>query len=172
MDFITLTLYVQVMVAIRRIIYINEEQAGVIKTDGDDFHDSMLKRVYLSEETQEIKITKSWGVDTVDALEITASSPAGESIYESAELADPKATRSNRRLMQISGRYVWQYIISGQYSDKGINGPEFKAIYDATGKYPAMLGLDFIEYTPSRAALGSVGKSVVYALNLRKQAGL
>ncbi|NLM10907.1 MAG: beta-mannosidase [Clostridiaceae bacterium] len=154
-------------------IYINEEQAGVIKTDGDDFHDSMLKRVYLSEETQEIKITKSWGWIRVDALEITASSPADESIYEvSAELADPKATESTRRLMQYLADMYGKYIISGQYSDKGINGPEFKAIYDATGKYPAMLGLDFIEYTPSRAAHGSVGKSVVYAVEFAKTGGI
>jgi len=154
-------------------IYINEEQAGIIKTDGDDFHDSVLKRVYLSEGTQEIKVKKFWGWIRLDALEITASPPLDESVYEvSAELADPRATESAKRLMQYLADMYGRYIISGQYSDRGISGPEFRAIKEATGKYPAILGLDFIENTPSRAAHGSVGNSVAYAIEFAEKGGI
>ncbi|MEG6614590.1 glycosyl hydrolase [Pseudoclostridium thermosuccinogenes] len=154
-------------------IYVNGEMVGVSKVEGTDFQDCVIKRVYLSSGEQEIKITKSWGWIRLDALEITASSPVDEDIYKvSAELVDPEATESTRRLMRYLADMYGKYVISGQYCDKGINGPEFKAIKQATGKYPAMLGLDFIEYTPSRTAHGVVGKSVEHAIEFTESGGI
>ncbi|AGC68130.1 mannan endo-1,4-beta-mannosidase ManA [Thermoclostridium stercorarium subsp. stercorarium DSM 8532] len=154
-------------------VYINDEQVGVIKINGDDFQNSVLNGVFLPKGRQKIKLVKSWGWIRLDALEITSASPPGDDVYKvSYETVDPKATKSTKRLKRYLADVYGKYIISGQYSEKGFNGPEFKAIYQATGKYPAMLGLDFIDYTPSRAAYGSVGKSVEYAVEFSQKGGI
>jgi mannan endo-1,4-beta-mannosidase len=89
-----------------------------------------------------------------------------------AELVDPKATDRAKRLMQYMADIYGEYTISGQYGDMGILGPEFIAINNATGEFPAMLGLDFIEYTPSRVANGSIGRDVDYALRFNQEGGI
>ncbi len=154
-------------------IYIDGEFVGVAKVDGDEFTDSIVKNVYLNEGEHDITLKKGWGWILLDHLEVTASGPADKSIYTvSTELVDPKATAGAKRLMQYLADMYGKYIISGQYGNRGIDGSEFKAIYQASGKYPAMMGLDFIEYTPSRVAFGSQGKDVDYAIQFHRQGGI
>ena len=132
-----------------------------------------MERVYLTAGEHKIQMTKSWGWIFLDSLIVTASAPTDESIYSvTPALVDTKATDRTRRLMQYLTDMYGKYIISGQYGDRGINGNEFKAIYNETGKYPAILGLDFIEYTPSRTKNGSVGKDVEYAVDFDKKGGI
>jgi mannan endo-1,4-beta-mannosidase len=109
----------------------------------------------------------------LDALEVTASGEPDKSIYNvSAELVDKRATDRTKRLMQYLVDMYGKYIISGQYGNKGLKGNEFTAINTLTGKYPAILGLDFIEYTPSRVAHGSTSKDVEYAIEFDKEGGI
>ena len=66
-----------------------------------------------------------------------------------------------------------KYILSGQHSDKGVGGPEILALKKVNGdKTPAVLGLDFIEYTPSRVANGSTGISTQLAINFDAMGGI
>ncbi len=154
-------------------VLLDGENIGLSIVDKDDFTDSMLRNVYLTSGEHEIQMTKSWGWVLVDKLIITASAPMDTSIYEvSYELSDPMATDRAKGLMKYLTDMYGEYIISGQYGDLGIHGSEFKAIKEATGKYPAMLGLDLIEYTPSRAANGSIGYDVDYALVFDKKGGI
>lgn len=154
-------------------IYIDGELIGVAKIDGDEFADSILERVYLDAGEHEITMKKSWGWILLDYLTVNASGPADKSIYDvSSELVDPKATDSAKRLMQYMADTYGEYVISGQYGNGGINGNEFKAIHQASGKYPAMLGVDFIEYTPSRVAFGAQGKDVEYAIAFDEEGGI
>ena len=55
-------------------------------------------------------------------------------------------------------------VLSGQYCDGGLYGHEMACIWSATGEFPAVVGLDMIEYSPSRAANGSEGKSIEQAV--------
>jgi len=154
-------------------IYIDGEYIGIAKVDGDEFTDSFLEKIYLETGEHEITMKKSWGWIFLDHLEIIASGPVDRSIYEvSSELVDPKASESAKRLMKFLVDSFGNKVISGQYSNGGLNGKEFKAIYDGTGKYPAMLGLDFIEYTPSRVAFGSKGNDVEHAIEFDKEGGI
>jgi mannan endo-1,4-beta-mannosidase len=57
------------------------------------------------------------------------------------QLVDPYATDRAKKLMQFLVDMYGKYIISGQYSDKGINGPEFKVIYSITGNILPYLAL-------------------------------
>lgn len=154
-------------------VYLDGDLIGVSKVTGTEFQDSVLKRIFLRAGQHVIKMTKSWGWIRLDALKITKSKRFDESIYKvSNKLVDPKATESTRKLMQYLVDMYGKKIISGQYADKGINSPEFQAIKQATGKMPAILGLDFIDYTPSRVAHGTVGKSVDYAIEFNKLGGI
>lgn len=154
-------------------ILVDGEMIGVAKVESEEFVDSKLERIYLTAGEHKVQMSKSWGWIYLDSLKITASAPADQTIYEvSAELVDPKASESSKKLMQYLADVYGEYIISGQYGDRGTKGPEFKAIEKGTGKVPAMMGLDFMDYTPSRVANGSVGKDVMYALNFNKDGGI
>jgi len=154
-------------------VLVDGEVVGVAKVDGDVFTDSIIPRVYLSVGEHKIQVRKSWGWILLDALEVTASGEPDKSIYNvSAELVDKRATDRTKRLMQYLVDMYGKYIISGQYGNKGLKGNEFTAINTLTGKYPAILGLDFIEYTPSRVAHGSTSKDVEYAIEFDKEGGI
>jgi mannan endo-1,4-beta-mannosidase len=154
-------------------ILLDGQFIGTAEIETVDFNDSVLKKIYMEKGEHEIKMTKSWGWIYLDALRVTSSEPADPSLYKVAgELADPKATERTKKLMRYLTDVYGKYIISGQYGDRGIKGSEFKAINQLTGKYPAMLGLDFIEYTPSRRVHGAVGKDVEYAIEFDKHGGI
>jgi len=154
-------------------ILIDEEFVGVVKTESEEFSQSVLRKVFMTQGEHEVKMTKSWGWIYLDALEVTASEPADPALYQAqTKLCDAKASANTRRMMNYLSDMYGKYIISGQYGDRGTEGPEFKAIKQATDKVPAMMGLDFIEYTPSRAAHGSVGKDIGYAIDFDSQGGI
>jgi len=154
-------------------ILVDGVNIGLSIVDKDDFQDSILEQVYLTAGEHKIMMTKSWGWILLDSLIVTASAPADLSIYDvSSDLVDAQATDGTKRLMQYLTDMYGNHIISGQYGDLGILGPEFTAIKNATGEYPAILGLDFIEYTPSRVANGSVGMDVQYAKKFHEEGGI
>lgn len=154
-------------------ILLDGSNVGLSIVDKTEFQDSKLQKIYLTAGEHQIQMTKSWGWVLVDSLIVTASKPIDNSIYQvSAKLSDPKATDRAKRLMQYLTDMYGKYVISGQFGNMGIYGPELKAINLATGKYPAILGLDLIEYTPSRAANGSVGREVLYAKKFNEKGGI
>ncbi len=154
-------------------VLVDGVNAGAAIVDGDNFSASIVERVYLTAGEHQVVLTKSWGWIYLDALTVTASPEADPAVYEvGAALADPEATDRAKRLMQYLADMYGEYIISGQYGDRGTNGAEFTAIHDATGEYPAILGLDMIEYTPSRAAHGSTSFDVNYAREFDDQGGI
>lgn len=154
-------------------IIVDGINVGLSVVEENEFSDAILEKVYLTGGEHQIMMTKSWGWILLDALAITASAPADRTIYDvSAELSDPNATDRAKKLMKYLTDVYGDYTISGQYGDLGIMGAEFNVIKNQTGKYPAMLGLDFIEYTPSRVANGSVGKDIIYAKKFDQEGGI
>lgn len=155
-------------------VLVDGENVGLSIVELDDFTDAILKNVYLTAGKHEVKMTKSWGWILLDSLIITASAPADLSVYDvsARTLVDPDATDRTKRLYRYLKDCYGEYIISGQYGDLGIKGKEFTAIYEATGEFPAILGLDFIEYTPSRVANGSIGYDVLYAKKFDEEGGI
>ena len=77
------------------------------------------------------------------------------------------------RLMNYLCDMYGRKILSGQYCDGGMYGMENAAIWRATGgKFPAVLGLDLIDYSPSRVENGSVSKATEYAIEYWKAGGI
>ena len=101
------------------------------------------------------------------------SEPVDESIYKvSKELVNPNATDNAKRLMSYLVDNYGKNVLSGQYCDTGEFGKEFKVISDVTGKKPAVIGLDMIEYSPSRVENGSSSKAVEFAEQFWKDGGI
>ena len=72
-------------------------------------------------------------------------------------LCNPNATDETKRLYSFMCDVYGKYIISGQYAadNRGVDSAEFSEYDYKLGKYPAIMGLDLIEASPSRVAHGS-----------------
>ncbi|MBR0146077.1 MAG: hypothetical protein IJM25_05365 [Eubacterium sp.] len=80
------------------------------------------------------------------------------------ELSDPAASVNAKRIYQYLADNYGKNIISGQYCDQGVFGHEMAVIWKATGKFPAMVGLDMMDASPSREALGTECKTIDQAI--------
>ncbi len=154
-------------------VVVDGQQLGTISVESNRFTDSILKRVYLEAGTHEVKVTISWGWILLDKLEILTTEPISESMYKvSAKLCNENATEETKRLMSYLADNYGTNILSGQNCDTGQFGKEFAIIKKETGKFPAVLGLDFIEYSPSRVENGSSSNATQLAINFWENGGI
>lgn len=149
------------------------EALGNLVTDTKSFTESEISRVYLTAGEHEIAVSKFWGWIDLDYLKVAVSKPIPASTYQvSAELVNENATENAKRLMSYLADNYGTRILSGQYCDTGINGKEIRVVNEVTGKKPAVLGLDFMEYTPSFVEHGSKGRSTDLAIQCWEQGGI
>lgn len=154
-------------------ITIDGDAAGTVYVEESGFTDSGLKRVYLEAGEHRISFSKYWGWIYLDCLEVLVSAPIDEGIYEvNAALSNPNASDAAKRLYSYLCDIYGEKFLSGQFCDTGQNGKEFQVIQKTTGKTPAVLGLDFIEYTPSRVENGSKGYATQFAVNFWESGGI
>ncbi|MGN0140773.1 MAG: glycosyl hydrolase [Roseburia sp.] len=154
-------------------VNVDGESMGVISVSDKSFTDSLINRVYLSAGEHEVSVSKYWGWIYLDKLIVQTSEPLDTSIYEvSAALCNENATDSAKRLMSYLADNYGSNVLSGQYCDTGQFGKEFTVVQKETGKYPAVLGLDFIEYTPSRVEKGSSSKATDLAKQFWENGGI
>ncbi|MDR2044014.1 MAG: beta-mannosidase [Clostridium sp.] len=157
----------------RNYVAADGERLGTVSIDQTSFADSVLERVYLASGSHEIEYSKYWGWVSLDSLKVTESAPIDPGIYRvSARLSNEAASDSAKRLMSYLCDIYGTSFLSGQYCDGGMYGKEFQVIRKATGKTPAVLGLDFIEYSPSRAANGTLSRATEYAVDFWEKGGI
>jgi mannan endo-1,4-beta-mannosidase len=147
-------------------VSVDGEQIGTIASGEEEgFSEAFLTRVYLEQGTHEVAVSKYWGYIDLDYLVVQTSEPLDSSIYDvSASLVNENATENTKRLMSYLADNYGTNILSGQYSQDGMYGKEFAVVKKVTGQTPAVLGLDFIEYTPSRVAHGSTSNATDLAI--------
>ncbi|MCL2694615.1 MAG: beta-mannosidase, partial [Oscillospiraceae bacterium] len=156
-------------------VSVNGESIGVvsISVTGNDFGDSVLERVYLTEGLNIITYEKYWGWVRLKELQVTSSAPLDRSVFDvSARLINPNASDRTKRLMSYLADSYGEKILSGQYSDDGLLAGEAGVIFMTTGKRPAVLGLDMMDYTPSRTARGTTSKAVEHAITADEHGGI
>lgn len=154
-------------------VSVDGDSLGTVSVESAEFTDSVVSRVYLTQGTHEVAVSKYWGWIKLDKLIVQTSEPIDEKIYQvSAELVNPNATDEAKRLMSYLADTYGKNVLSGQYCDQGQFGREMAVINKATGKYPAILGLDFIEYSPSRAANGSTSNATDLAVKYWENGGI
>lgn len=143
-------------------VSIDGEYIGTFVTKAEEYNDAVLSKVILTAGKHEVAITKSWGWIAVDYLKVQASEAIPDSAYQvSNVLSDVDATPETKALFTYLCEGYGKQVLSGQVADNGLNSDEFKSIYEVTGKKPAILGLDMMDYTPSRNAMGANVSSAV-----------
>ena len=149
----------------------------VTATDTDNYENCICKRVYLEAGSHKVEFLKSWGWVKLDCLIITASEALGEDFFMTdTTLSNKNATANTKKLFEYLTSIYGKRILSGQNADS-MYASEFNAIRLATGgikdgKMPAVLGLDMMDYSPSRIENGSQGKSVESAIEFYKKGGI
>lgn len=146
-------------------VSVDDLAVGRVTNDSEVLESVPVKRVYMEAGDHEVSITKYWGYIKVDSLSVYTSLPFDESIFEvSAKLCNPNADDSAKRLMSFLVDNYGKNTLSGQYCDTGLYGKETACIWTETGKFPAVIGLDMMDYSPSAVEHGAQGTSVDRAL--------
>lgn len=149
------------------------ERLGEVEVTEKGFTEVSFDRTYLTKGEHKVTIASHWGYIVLDQLQVKTSKELNKEIYKvSPNLINENATDNTKRLMSYLTDIYGDYFLSGQYGSTGRYGKEFAVIKKATGVVPAILGLDFIEYTPSRVAHGSSGNQTELAIDFWKQGGI
>jgi mannan endo-1,4-beta-mannosidase len=152
-------------------IHIDGEPAGALVTDSDGYALSPFGHAYLTEGSHAVALTAVWGWIAVKSLTVAAEAPPDGSLYYvPASLVNPDADDNALALMSYLVTTYGKASLSGQQSqgdwegDRGLFGGEAELIYQKTGKRPAVIGLDMIDYSLSRAANGTRSREVEAAV--------
>lgn len=145
----------------------------VLYTKSVEFEPSGIK-AWLSEGANTVAIEKSWGGIYVDCLWIEKSEGISPNVYvTNGDLVNENASKNTKRLMRYLADQYGKATISGQYHyDAGVDSLEFSEIYALTGKYPAIMGFDFMDYSPSRVEYGAQTKQTEYAVQWSDMGGI
>lgn len=146
-------------------VTLDGEDAGIIQADGSGYNEYAVKNIAILKGERIIQIYGNSGECAADSLRVAPSVGITEDDFiVPRTLVNANADEHTKSLYSFLCDTYGRYIISGQYGDKGKSSPELEKLNKLTGKYPAILGLDLIEYSPSRVAHGSNGASVEYAI--------
>lgn len=126
----------------------------------------VVKNVSLEAGKHAFQILDTAGSLYVDSVEVRASQGVDLSIYDvSHKLCNPNANDTTQRLYNFLVDIYGKYTLTGQYADNNGYPLDNQMLYDQNrafsqiqsvcGDLPAVLGLDLIEYSPSRVSHGS-----------------
>ncbi|MCX6345539.1 MAG: glycosyl hydrolase [Armatimonadetes bacterium] len=142
------------------------KSSGMFAKTGAEFAAVYVGKVELQQGLNKIAIEKGWGWYDVDYVELTPAIASKKPQKLPETLADHKATPRTHALMSY---------LAGQYGSKTLSGQfdqsECEYIREVTGKTPAILGGDFMDYTPSRIARGANPNGLVEKLIKSAKAG-
>ena len=150
-------------------LYVNDKPFGkLIFEESSSFTEVKATRIFLKAGDNTISIHRGWGyydIDYVSLQNIDAADLAASPITE--QLSNPNATPEAVQLMDYMNDHAGKYLLSGQQ-----NFTHIIDIENMTGKRPAIVGFDFIEYSPTRVAFGSRSSEVESAIAWHKQGGI
>lgn len=154
-------------------LYADGKKVGTFVSKPDNFSDYTVCAVTLKKGSHTLTVKKSWGWIELDKITVKTGAKISNSTYNvTSSLVNRNATANTKKLYSFLKDSYGKYVITGQQCDGGINGNEFKAIKNLTGDYPALLGLDMMDYTPSRTAFGTSSSAVDKAIEFHKKGGI
>ena len=154
-------------------MYTDGKKVGTFTSENNKFSDYTVSAVSLTKGDHNIRIIKSWGWIELDKITVKTGAKISNSTYNvTSSLVNRNATANTKKLYSFLKDSYGKYVITGQQCDGGINGNEFKAIKNLTGDYPALLGLDLMDYTPSRTAFGASSSAVEKAIEFANKGGI
>jgi mannan endo-1,4-beta-mannosidase len=123
---------------------------GMFSPSGEQFatHDAGLAD--LKDGVNSISIEKGWGYFDIDWIDLTLVPRPTRPRPVTSKPANPNADKATRGLLNRLAAKYGSKIFSGQYDPK-----EVGLINEMSGKRPAILGFDFMDYSPSRIERGA-----------------
>ena len=116
----------------------------------DTFAETVFYENYFFKKgTHTLEILPLYGWISIDYLKLR---PTKLIDYENMlnvnyELSNPNASDNAKKLFSYLKSTYGKYILSGQQTEHGMQDPDFQKIVEQTGKSPAILGLDLMNYS-------------------------
>lgn len=128
----------------------------------------------LNEGANIITVKTGWGLIFIDCMYVKSIQGISSDVYNVKNtLINENASDNTRRLMSYLVDQYGKFTLSGQYHySNGIHSPEIQEIYKLTGKYPAIMGFDFMDYSPSRVEYGAETEQTKYAVEWHDLGGI
>ncbi|EJT76742.1 hypothetical protein GGTG_06658 [Gaeumannomyces tritici R3-111a-1] len=123
-------------------------------------------QVLLNKGENKIEILNNWGWFLIDYISIEATTPRGPHDVN-AGLNNAKATTEAKALYSYLRSIYGKKILSGQQDLKWAD-----YVTQQTGKTPALVAVDLMDYTPSRVEHGTKGAAVEEALAHHARGGI
>lgn len=157
-------------------VLIDGVSAGEVFTPNNaEFATYTVTGIYLGRGEHTISLKASWGWVFLDSCTVRGCEQpeTKEKEFYTAQLTDKYASLRTKMLYQFICDIDGLYTLSGQYAQLSTGSNEFKTILDASGRVPAIVGLDLIEHSPSRLANGSKPQNIIQkAINFYEDGGI
>ena len=124
--------------------------------------------VSLDEGENRLTLHSGWGwynIDYIKLVPVANSDPEPHQVEKT--LVNPDASPEARALINYLVDQYGNKILSGQTELKDV-----KWIYEQVGKYPAVMAVDFMDYSPSRVVHGTTGTAVEEAIEWAEMGGI
>lgn len=146
---------------------LNGEPLGelVLKQSGE-FTETSAGKAFLRQGENRIVLSRGWGYYDIDYLTYKETKPV-EAPELDGSLVNKNATPEAKRLMRYLADSFGKATLSGQQEYKNLGW-----IYELTGKEPAVMGFDLIEYSPSRVQRGAQSQEIEHMLDWHAKGGI
>lgn len=140
------------------VLLLNDERIGEVELEETSgTAEAFAGNVLLNKGPNIISLEKGWGWYEIDYIRIAlAEERAAHQVTKS--LVNSNASKEAKALMSYLVDQYGKAIISGQQEYPNSNLVDVNYVIEHTGKTPAILGLDFIDNTPSRVERGTSAK--------------
>ena len=146
-------------------VTVNGKEQGEFTVKSGSTPSEVEMQVYLNAGENTVAVLSSWTWFALDYIRLDKPSEdrLAAALGFDRELSNPNAGESTEKLWAFLTENYGNHVLVGQVSDK-LSDPEMPAIKKATGTYPAIMGFDFMDYSPSRRAHGTNPDAVDNAL--------
>ncbi len=145
-------------------IKVNGSLIGNVSIGQSGFGEVSAGKILLNQGTNQVTISPNWTWLAIDYIKISPA-PAPEPHQAAKQLINPNATQATKALHSYLIDHFGTNILSGQQEYPNAPLQETQYVYENTGKYPAILGLDFMDNSPSRVERGTSADEVPGAID-------
>ncbi len=153
-------------------IQINGAGAGELTLDapaaGTVRAEKMITKVMLNAGSNTVKILRGWGYYGIEHIKLEPADPPVPGHEKATDvLTNPDATLEARALMNYMLNQYGRKIISGQQTFE-----DAEWIKQQTGKSPAILSGDLMDYSPSRVEKGATSSEIEKLIQWHERGGI
>lgn len=150
---------------------VNDVSQGEVELQEiDGFSETPEISIFLEKGKNTITLEKSWGWYVIDYIEVRRP-PNKENQQISKNSINPNASDEAKSLLSYLVDMYGEKILSGQQEYPNSLLADVQYIYTHTGKKPAILGLDFIDNSPSRVERGTSANETDVAIQWWQEEG-